>query len=289
VSDPRAALEAIGQLPDGEIDLADAALQLARVDQPDADWLSARAHVSELARAAASLAAGRVDDDLAKRAGALAGLLAGRYGYMGDTDTYDSPANAIQVIDRRRGLPVALGIIWLHCARAAGWDAHGLDFPGHFLIALPGGGTQMVLDPFAGGLPMDARSMRRLVKRTEGPQAELRPGVLQPVGSRAVLLRLQQNIKLRRLASGDINGGLICIEDMLRIAPDNAALWREAALVNQRLDHVAAALRCFDRFLALVPAGEAADRVRAAMDELRARLNQSRAASAPPAAGAPPR
>ena len=34
MSDPRAALEAIGHLPDGEIDLADAALHLARVDAP---------------------------------------------------------------------------------------------------------------------------------------------------------------------------------------------------------------------------------------------------------------
>ncbi len=43
MTDPRAALEAIGQLPDIEIDIADAALQLARVDAPDADWEAARA------------------------------------------------------------------------------------------------------------------------------------------------------------------------------------------------------------------------------------------------------
>jgi len=274
VSDPRAALDAIGLLPDVEIDLADAALQLARVDQPQGDWQAARAHLSELARAAVALD-GRTDNDLPARAGALAGLLAGRYGYGGDTEDYDSPANAnlIQVIERRRGLPVALGILWLHCARAAGWDAHGLDFPGHFLIALTGGGTQLVLDAFAGGVPLDSRAMRTLVKRIEGPKAELRPGLLQPVSARSVLLRLQQNLKQRRLAAGDISGGLACIDDMLRIAPDTAVLWREAAMVNQRLDQVAAALRCFERFLALVPKGDAAERVRAAMDELRARLN----------------
>ena len=50
MSDPRAALEAIGVLPDTEIDIGDAALQLARVDAPDADWQMARAHLSDLAR-----------------------------------------------------------------------------------------------------------------------------------------------------------------------------------------------------------------------------------------------
>jgi regulator of sirC expression with transglutaminase-like and TPR domain len=275
VSDPRAALDAIGQLPDQELDLAGAALQLARIDQPDADWHAAREHLSELARDAVALAADRQEDDPSVRAGALAGLLTGRHRYLGDTEDYDAPANAnlIQVIERRRGLPVALGILWLHCARAAGWEAHGVDFPGHFLIALAGGGTQLVLDVFAGGLPLDARAMRTLIKRYEGPKAELRPGLLRPASARDVLLRLQQNIRQRRLDAGNVTGALTCVEDMLRIAPDAALLWRDAALINQRLDHVAAALRCFERFLALVPQGEAAERVRTAMGELRTRLN----------------
>ncbi len=97
--------------------------------------------------------------------------------------------------------------------------------------------------------------------------------MMAPMTLRDVLLRLQNNIKVRRLQNGDLLGALACAEDMLRIAPREAFLWRETALMNQRLDHVAAALRCFERFLELVPAGDAAIRARAAMDELRARLN----------------
>ena len=274
-SQARLALEAIGQLPDNELDLADAALQLARIDAPDADWQAARAHLTELARDAAALAVDRTEDDPSVRAGALAGLMTGRWRYCGAVEQYEDPASAnlIRVIEHRRGLPVALGILWLHCARAAGWDAFGIDFPGHFMIALPGGGSQLVLDVFDGGQPMDARALRALVKRVEGPKAELRPGLLQPMGARAVLLRLQNNLKLRRLDSGDLSGAVAAVEDMLRIAPDHASLWREAALINQRLDHVGAALRCFERFLKLVPEGDAALRVRTAMEELRTRLN----------------
>ena len=271
----RTALEAIGQLPDGEIALADAALQLARIDVPEVDWQAAGAQLSELAREAAALSADLAADDLSGQAGALAGLVAGRWRFRGDTDTYEDLANAnlIRVLERRQGLPVALGIIWLHCAGAAGWSAHGLDFPGHFLIALNAGSRQVVLDVFAGGTPLDARELRVLVKRVEGPRAELRPGLLRPMPARGVLLRLQHNIKQRRLMGGDREGALGCLEDMLRVAPDEAVLWREAALMNQREGRVAAALRCFERFLALVPRGDTADRARAAMDELRTRLN----------------
>ena len=57
-----------------------------------------------------------------------------------DEDDYSNPKNAdiIQVVDRRRGLPVALGIIYLHLAREMEWDAYGLNFPGHFLFGLVG-------------------------------------------------------------------------------------------------------------------------------------------------------
>ncbi len=275
MTDNRAALEAIGQLPDAEIDIADAALQLARVDAPEADWQGARARLSELARNAAELARDVPDDDLSARAGALAGLIGGRHGYAGDMQSYDDPANAnlIRVTERKLGLPVSLGILWLHAARAAGWAAHGVDFPGHFLIALQGRDSKTVLDVFDGGTPLDPKDLRALIKRVEGPKAELRPGVLQAMGSRDVLLRLQNNIKTRRLQQGDLAGALAGAEDMLLIAPDYSALWREAALINQRLDRVGAALRCFERFLKLVPQGEAASRARAAMEELRSRLN----------------
>ena len=286
VSDPRLALDAIGTLPDTEIDIAGAALQLARVDAPEADWQAASKQLSALARDAVALDAAKEGvGDVSARAGALAGLISGRYGFMGDAETYDDPANAnlIHVMERRRGLPVALGVVWLHCARAAGWDAHGLDFPGHFLLALAGAKPRnkqrqptpqnVVLDVFSGGTPLDARDLRELVKRVEGPAAELRPGLLAPMSTRAVLLRLQNNIKGRRLGTGDLPGALACTEDMLRIAPDAAPLWREAALMHQRLDQVAAAVRCFERFLQLVPKGDAAARVRSAVDELRGRLN----------------
>jgi len=282
---PREALEAVGQLPDVEIDIAGAALQMARIDAPESDWRAVGRHLSELAREAVELGRTLPEGDLAARAGALAGLITGRHRYRGDTENYDDPANAnlIQVVQRRRGLPVALGVIWLHCTRAIGWGAHGIDFPGHFLLALeavpagrrhqPPTSQQVVLDVFAGGVPLEAKDLRTLLKHVAGPSVELKPGVLQPMSARRVLLRLQENVRVRRLRHDDMTGALRCTEDMLRIAPDNAQLWREAAVMNQRLDHVAAALKCYARFLDLVPNGEAAARTRAAMDELRARLN----------------
>ncbi len=274
----RAALEAAGQLPDAEIDLAATALQFARIDAPRADWRRAAETLTGVARlAVASAAADPIADggDLSARRAVLARVIHELFHFAGDAETYDDLANAnlIQVLERKRGLPVALGILWLHAAEAAGWVAHGVDFPGHFLIALQGERAQQVIDVFGGGEALEAPALRGLLKRIEGEAAELRPGLLRPMGKREVLLRLQNNIKLRRLKAGDLKGALDCTDDMLRLAPDAAPLWREAGLMNQRLERIGAALACFDRFLDLVPEGDAAARIRALTIELRQRLN----------------
>ncbi|MCB4820117.1 SirB1 family protein [Roseicella aerolata] len=274
----RAALAAAGQLPDAEIELAAVALQFARIDAPDADWRAAATALSELAQeAVAAAAADREADagDAERRREVLTAVIHRRFGYAGNTEQYDDLANAnlIRVTERKQGLPVALGILWLHAAEAAGWAAHGVDFPGHFLVAVEGGRGQALVDVFAGGAGLAAPELRALLKRIEGERAELRPGLLRLMDKRAVLLRLQNNIKLRRLRSGDLAGALACTEDMLRLAPDQALLWREAGLMNQRLDRIGAALGCLDRSLEIEPEGEAARRIRMVAEELRHRLN----------------
>jgi regulator of sirC expression with transglutaminase-like and TPR domain len=274
----RAALTAAGQLPDNEIELAAVALQFARIDAPEADWRAAAAELSALAQAAVASAAADAEADAGdpeRRRAVLAEVIHGRFGFAGDGRTYDDLANAnlIRVVERRMGLPVALGILWLHAAEAAGWGGHGVDFPGHFLVAVEGARGQSLVDVFAGGAGLAAPDLRVLIKRMEGERAELRPGLLRPMSRRGVLLRLQNNIKLRRLRAGEVAGALSCTEDMLRLCPDHATLWREAGLMNRRLDRIGAALQCLDRSLELEPEGEAASRARAVAEELRHRLN----------------
>lgn len=274
----RAALDAAGQLPDAELDIATVALHFARLDAPEADWRAAQALLSDIARQAVEAAARDPladGGDTARRAAVLGALLHDGLGLAGDTEQYEDMRNAnlLHVLARRRGLPVALGILWLHAAEAAGWGAHGVDFPGHFLVALEDPRGQLVLDVFAGGTPLAAPELRALIKRVEGPKAELRPGLLAPMGKRAVLLRLQNNIKLRRLQANDVEGALRCTEDMLRLAPGAAALWREAGLMQHRLERIGAAIAAIERALELEPAGESAARLRALLEELRNRLN----------------
>ena len=270
-----ALLRAMGERPDEAIDLGEAALLLGSFDRPRVGLQRYRDHLAALADDTAAMLRERGDGGLADRIAALNAVIVGRYGYAGDTLTYDDlqNANLLRVIDRRKGLPVALGILYLSTAERLGWQMAGLNFPGHFLVRLDLGGARAILDPFDRGRPRGAPELREMLKAAAGPGAELAARHYAPVGKREVLLRLQNNIKVRRLKAGDLAGALASIEDMLRLVPDAAPLWREAGLVNERLDRPRAAIACLERFLAFRPGGEAETQARAALAGIRTRLN----------------
>ena len=180
---------------------------------------------------------------------ALRQVLARRYGYIGSEDSDDEDANLMRVIDRRRGLPVALGIIYAHVARAQGWTIDGIGFPARFLVRLEVDSRRLILDPFAGGRVLAPKDMRALYKAHAGNQAELTPARYRALGNRDTLVRLQNNVKARLLGAERLEQALDAIEAMLLFAPGEAALWRESGVINARLDNVEAAVEALEEYL----------------------------------------
>jgi regulator of sirC expression with transglutaminase-like and TPR domain len=234
---------------DETLALAEAALALAARRQKQVDTAFYAEHLALLS-ADVRRAAGAASD-IAGRAQALASVIAGRHGYRGDAETYDDLQNADlrRVIDRRKGLPVALGILYIHCGRAQGWTMRGLAFPRHFLVRLDEGVERAIIDPFNGGAICGAAELRALLKATEGLAAELDRTHYEAVSDRQILLRLQNNIKQRLVRAERYAEALATVEDMLLFAPEEASLWREAGLLNAHLDNVRAAIAAFEEYL----------------------------------------
>jgi regulator of sirC expression with transglutaminase-like and TPR domain len=231
----------------GRLELLEAALALSvlRDDKP-LDLGPYRQHVAVMADDVANLVRRR-----GATPEALAGVIARAYGYRGDSETYDDLQNAdlARVIERRKGLPVALAILYLHVARAQGWFAEGLAFPGHFLIRVAIDGARHIVDPFNDGAVREATELRELVRKVLGADAELSPGHFDSVPDRDVLLRLENNARLRLAKREDWGGAARSLERMLAIAPDRAELLFEAGQLNVQLDKRRAAIAAFERFL----------------------------------------
>jgi len=267
-------LRHVGTQPDEDIDLAEAALALAALDHPDVSLDRYRDHLSLLAREVAELNPPDTDT-LEGRVRALQDVLVGRHGYEGDTLTYDDiqNANMMQVIDRKKGLPVALGILFIQTARAQGWSISGLNFPGHFLVRLEYAGERIILDPFNQGQSRSVMELRDLLKVAAGADAELTPEYYATVGNRDILLRLQNNLKLRFIKADRVDKAVEILDGMLLFAPEEAMLWREAGLLNAHIGNLNAAVGALETFMSLGVNDLLRHQTALLIQQLKARLN----------------
>ncbi|HWK44220.1 MAG TPA: transglutaminase-like domain-containing protein [Stellaceae bacterium] len=272
---PEAAASLLARLSGNtdELPVADAALAFAALARPGLDVVPYRAILADLAGQVAAVAPD--DADLEAANNALRVVLTERAGFTGDTETYDDLDNAdlARVIDRRRGLPVTLGILWMATARAQGWRMVGLAFPGHFLVRLEVAGERVIVDPFAGGLVCDAARLRLLLKAMTGEAGKLGAEHYAAVSDRDVLLRLQNNIRLRLTQSGELPRALGVVESMLLLAGDEAGLWREAALLNATLERLGQAVACLETGLTRTTDPLERRRIMTLLEQMRGRLN----------------
>lgn len=269
---PRDRLTALGNAADGSVGLAEAALSLAALEHPWGavdDYLAFRdALAGELGRSGAASAG--------ERAAALADLMARRHRFRGDDQDDDETCNAnlMWVIDHRRGVAAALGILYLEAARGAGWAAEALAFPSRLLVRLEdAGGGRAILDPFAGGGVVAPHELRLLLKEAAGGGAELAPHLWESLGNRDILVRLQNDVKVRLLRCGRMERALAVVEGVLLFAPDQAPLWREAGLMQLRLGRLKAAVASLEQFVARTDNGAARRRTLQLLQEVRGRLS----------------
>jgi regulator of sirC expression with transglutaminase-like and TPR domain len=145
-----------------------------------------------------------VVSDYLDRLEAMAGLVAGtthldlrrvvsiREGLGGDIDDYYNPHNSFlnEVLDRRKGIPITLGVIWIEVGRRAGIDVQGVALPGHFLVFAAG----QLADPFHGGEAIGSDEAAALVAENYGGPPRLNPDWLEPVSAVAIVERMLGNL-----------------------------------------------------------------------------------------------
>ncbi len=262
-------LRGLGRAPDEGFDLFEVALACSLHEDPSRD--------PALARGLVHLAAEKLTDALkrARREEALAEVMAGDLGLDGDLISYDHPANAdlISVAERRRGLPVALGVYYIATARRCALAVSGVDFPGHFLLRVETDEGPVAIDPFSQG---------RLVLPSEltarALQAGLTPGVadrleelMAPVGDRTVVMRLENNIFARAAARGDFPRAERSALRRALIDPGDHRPWLDVAAAREGQGALAGALQALA--MAQVLDGGAAIAARAARERVRLKLN----------------
>lgn len=204
---------------------------------------------------------------------ALLRYLYAQLGFRGNEEDYGDPRNSYlnDVLDRKLGIPISLAIVLLAVARRRGLRANGISFPGHFLVRVERArGGPLVVDPFY-GRTLSLQGLASLLKKTAGPRAKLQLEHLKPAGSRAILVRVLQNLKASHLARGDVPGALVSAARIVTLLPKEPWALRDRGMLQSQLGAPVGARADLLRYLELAPDASDAAAIRQTLARLSAR------------------
>ena len=181
--------------PDGQIELARAALIIAKSEYPTLDVEANLDRLDALARRARTSRA--VGDPLGQLH-RLRECLFEEEGFSGNSEDYADPRNSYlnDVLDRRLGIPITLSLVLIEVGRRLGLEMEGIGLPGHFITGARVDGEQVLLDPFNRGTILTAEGCSEVVARALGQPVELGPEHFAPVTNRQFLARMLSNLKV---------------------------------------------------------------------------------------------
>lgn len=248
-----------GSIDDKDVDIGEAGLALGLLFLPGVKPDRFRNHLKKLVSQAREEFEARTkeknSDKLSVRVAVLRKVIHELNEYAGDEATYDDiqNANLIRVIERRKGLPVALGVIYIAVATSLGWEIDGLNFPGHFLVRMELGGERAILDPFRGGKERDAAELRVLLKSIAGKGAELSHSYYEPVSRRDILIRLENNLKKRLIETEEYAQAVIVVEAMEALAPEEYRTLFDKGILYAKLGQTQQAATALERYIEKTP------------------------------------
>jgi len=182
---------------ESEFDLARAALLVAEPEYPGLDIAH---YVGELDRIGEGARIGHGYPPVAP----VVRHLYEELGFRGNAADYYDPRNSFlnEVLDRRVGIPITLGLVLIETCGRVGIEAQGISFPGHFLVRVLGPGAPMFIDPLD-GRALDRADLRALHGRATGHSGDPDPRVLEPARKSEILLRMLNNLRGIYEANGD--------------------------------------------------------------------------------------
>lgn len=196
--------------------------------------------------------------------------LFGRHGFSGNREAYYDPRNSFlnDVLDRRTGIPLTLGIVLMEVGWRLGLPLEGVNFPHHFLVRFRGDAVSLLIDPFDGGEMRFEDEAQSFLDRVYGGMVRVRPSFLRKASRRDMLVRMLTNLKSLYVNAGDNARAALAAERILILRPDAVSERRELGMILARMGRAEEARRHLAAFLELDPGSPEAPRVKAVLREL---------------------
>ena len=270
-----AKFEDLAHCSDAELNLAEAALLIARDEYPDLDielYLRRLDGMADEVRA-------RAQDSLDPLSliVAMNEYLFVDQSFSGNIDDYSDPRNSYlnDVLERRLGIPFSLSVLYMELGGRVGVAFEGVSFPGHFLVKCAYEAGQIVIDPFFNGVSLGEEELLNRVSgiaaSAEDPR-QLLAHLLGAASKRDILTRMLRNLRVIFLQTGRPERALETANKICVLGPDDASELRQRAELLEKLECFKPALGDYTRYLELLPMAADAAHVREKIMDLRTQV-----------------
>lgn len=217
-AEARRQFRALAARPISRDELARGALLIALEEYPSLDIDRYLSELDDLAtRVLARCSPGEPD---IFRLGHLQAEMFDLDGYGGDRETYYDARNVYlnEVIDRKKGMPIMLSLIFLHVAHRTGLNAVGVGLPGHYIVKVQFELNEVYVDPFSHGQTLTLAEIDTLLAQLSGGQIRLESEMLRGWTERQTLIRVLSNLQNIYSRSGDSKKAAAARERMEALA-----------------------------------------------------------------------
>ncbi|HUK86327.1 MAG TPA: transglutaminase-like domain-containing protein [Terriglobales bacterium] len=251
------------EIDDERIELARAALTIARTEYPE---LEAEHYLDRLAELAARVAARLPEEaDPAATIAALNAVLFEEEGFRGNEADYYDPRNSFlnEVLDRKLGIPITLAVVYMEVARQVGFPLFGVGMPGHFLLKYYDvEGRETLIDAFQRGRILTPSQCQQRLDEIYAGQLPLEPRFLVTVSRRQLLTRMLNNLKAIYLGARHLRKALAIVDLVLAVYPRSPEDVRQRALLRHQLGQVRGAVEDLEDYLKMSPEASDAGEIR---------------------------
>ncbi len=181
-----------------------------------------------------------------------------------NTEDYYNPGNSYLnvVVERKRGIPITLCILYMKIASAVNFKMYPVNFPGHFLVKhiLEDNSAEIIVDPFNSGRIMDDYSLKMLIDQAYPQQnIPLTHALVERATTAQVVIRMLNNLKGSYYESQDMDRYNIANEMVLAIDRYNPDAVRDRGIILLKKGDSSEALKVLNAYLEINPEADDAD------------------------------
>lgn len=195
-----------------DVDLEEGALIIAKYGYPRVDMRI----YSDLLNFYAAEFQGRFDpsdapEDIAVK---ISTYLSREKGFSGnEVDYYNCENHYLnKIMETKRGVPIALSVVYLLVLKRLNLPVYGIGMPGHFIIRYDFGPKSLYADPSSGGAILSLEACKKISSQLG---YDYRSEYLDPVTNRQILERMLRNLVLvfeKQNQSGKVQAMIQCID-----------------------------------------------------------------------------